>query len=431
MGNLALMLQDLGWRISGSDGPVYPPMSRLLEDANIEVQAYSPVLARRDIDCFVIGNSVSRGNPLLETILNQGLPYISGPALLAREVLEGRDVIAVAGTHGKTTTTSMLAHIFARLGRDIGYLVGGSLAMDKSGRGGRVGEGKVFVIEADEYDSAFCDKRAKFVHYRPRWVVMNNLEFDHADIYPDLAAIETQFHHLVRLAPGNGAVIYPHDDAALARVIKRGLWSKAVLLGLDWRLEAVDGMNWRIHHQQESALLDWRTPGEHNARNALAAVAAAHCAGVNWKQAVASLTDFVNAERRMQFLGERKGVRFYTDFAHHPTAIAVTLKAMSAPAGDGRLLVILHPASNSMKSRVHKHSLPGSLHDADGLWLYQPGAGTYDWSDDLAAHPGWSGSFSDPAQLAMSVGRKARTGDLVVSLSNGDIAGVHQALLHP
>ena len=428
MGNLALILKELGWAVQGSDGPLYPPMSELLSAANIEVMPYSASVAQQAVDCYVVGNSVSRGNPLLEAILNAGLPYTSGPAFLAEHVLQGRDVMAVAGTHGKTTTSCMLVHMLQRLGHDPGYLVGARLGSGTAG--GHIGGSPLFVIEADEYDSAFSDKRAKFVHYKPKWAIMNNIELDHVDIYPNLAAIETQFHHLVRLIPSNGALIYPHNDQAIARVLARGCWTKHIQLGQDWIVQTQADDRWQVVHAGYAAKLGPQIVGKHNAHNAMAALAALDSMGLDWQAAAASLDDFSNAARRMQDLGEHKGIRLYTDFAHHPTAIQATVSAMRSLLNGGALHVVLHPASNSMRTDLHKHTLPQSLAQVNGLWLYQPNPQAYNWHAALATHPGWHGSYTQAEPLVASLNQHCRAGDIVLSLSNGNIEQVHRLLLN-
>jgi len=381
-------------------------------------------------DVVVVGNAISRGNPLLEAVLERGLPYTSGPQWLAEHVLQGRWVLAVAGTHGKTTTTSMLAWLLEDAGLNPGFLVGGVPA--NFGVSARLTDSPFFVIEADEYDTAFCDKRSKFVHYRPRTVVLNNLEFDHADIFADLSAIETQFHHLVRTLPGSGRIIANAESDALHRVLERGCWSE-----LEW---FNDDAGWSLGASEDDALAQFRLggkvlgsapmtlPGRHNFANALAAVAAARHVGVTPAQSIESLAGFSGIRRRMEVRGCVAGVTVYDDFAHHPTAIALTLEGLRRRQPQGRILAVLEPRSNTMKLGVMKDRLPESLALADRVFCYTNGLG-WDVAGALAPLGERSAVFTDLEQLVGEVATTAVAGDHVLVMSNGGFGGVHEKLL--
>lgn len=459
MGNLALLLRDLGNSVSGCDTQLYPPMSTLLQQHNIFVQSYHESTKQlcsskkfRDVT-FVIGNSVSRGNPLLEEILNRNLAYISGPQLLYQQVLKGREVLAIAGTHGKTTTTSMVAHICTQLGIDIGWLIGGA---NGNTRGSCLGSDRRFVIEADEYDSCLNDKRAKFMHYRPTHLLINNLEFDHADIYPNLAAIETQFHHLIRAMPVNGNIL-TRNTPAIERVLTKGCWSKVQFLEQSW-IATPQSNGARIGYTIGKHItwhsLVWKVHGKHNLDNAVAAIALVHTLGVDWQQATDALSNFRLPDRRLSLIatlnmvdGSKGSYQLYTDFAHHPTAIRASLVAMREilpREQHGRLLVVLHPASNTMRSGIHNHLLSEALAQVDHLWLYTPGQTTEQTyfsstitneNDDSqqSSHerqitPVFHGNYANAQKLAQSIQHVVKNGDCVITLSNGAIDIVHQYL---
>jgi len=439
MGSLALLARDLGCRVSGVDEQVYPPMSSQLESAGIELyEGYeNHALDRVSPDRVIIGNAMSRGNPAVEYVLSHGLPYCSGPEWLSREVLQGRHILAVAGTHGKTTTSSMLAWILEYAGLQPGFLIGG--VPENFGQSARLGaqtdRGHYFVIEADEYDTAFFDKRSKFVHYRPNTLVLNNLEYDHADIFPDLAAIQRQFHHVVRTVPENGCVLMP-EQQSLRDVIDMGLWSRLEMLsGADsnWQvLESnTDQSEFTLSAKKgdviERATVNWSLCGEHNLQNAIAAIAASMEVGVSLKSACAALNEFVSVKRRLELLGEVSGVRVYDDFAHHPTAIKTTLKAVRHKYPQGKLVAVIEPRSNTMKMGVHDAQLADSLSLADTVFWY---AG----SDEKDTTNKFSGVdtvkvFGDIDTGIQDIARQVSPGESIVIMSNGGFQGIHQKLL--
>jgi UDP-N-acetylmuramate: L-alanyl-gamma-D-glutamyl-meso-diaminopimelate ligase len=431
MGGLALLARESGHVVSGCDAGVYPPMSTQLAEQGIElIEGYAPEQAGIGADVFVVGNAVSRGNALLEEILDRGLPYVSGPQWLAEHVLKGRWVLAVAGTHGKTTTSSMLAWMLEYAGLAPGFLIGG--VPGNFGVSARLGETPFFVIEADEYDTAFCDKRSKFVHYRPRTVILNNLEFDHADIFDDLAAIETQFHHFVRTVPRSGRVVTNDAEASLERVLTRGCWSQVERFGAaaEWGVELSSQGEARFAHQGVVlGSVRMPLPGEHNALNALAAMAAARHVGVAPSAAIEALEHFRGVRRRMEVRGTAGGVTVYDDFAHHPTAIALTVEGLRREQPQGRILAVLEPRSNTMKLGVMKARLPDSLVQADAVFCYANGLG---WDVAQALAPlgeRLCGVFDDIGVLVAAVARVARPGDQVLVMSNGGFGNVHARLL--
>jgi UDP-N-acetylmuramate: L-alanyl-gamma-D-glutamyl-meso-diaminopimelate ligase len=442
MGGLAVLARSAGHKVTGCDAGVYPPMSTQLEAQGIGlIEGYDAGQVDLQPDLFVIGNVVSRGNPLMEAILDRGLPYVSGPQWLGEHVLNGKWVLAVAGTHGKTTTSSMLAWLLEDAGMNPGFLIGGVPL--NFGVSARLTDSSFFVIEADEYDTAFFDKRSKFVHYRPRTAILNNLEFDHADIFPDLAAIETQFHHLVRTIPGIGRIVTNGREAALERVLTRGCWSEVERFGVDggWQaLAAEDGVpvdaRFAVYHQGERAgVVDWLVQGEHNRQNALAAIAAARHIGVPPAQAAQSLATFRNVKRRMEVRGSVDGVTVYDDFAHHPTAIDTTLAGLRTRVGreHTRILAVLEPRSNTMKLGVMKAQLPAALADADLVFGYGAPTGRdalgWDLAEALAPLGSKAQAFNDIGQLVHAVAAAAQPGDHVLVMSNGGFGGVHQKLL--
>lgn len=432
MGGVALLARAAGHRVSGCDANVYPPMSTQLQEQGIElIEGYGEEQLALAPDVFVVGNAISRGNPLLEAVLDRGLAYLSGPQWLAEHVLAGRWVLAVAGTHGKTTTTSLLAWILEDAGLNPGFLVGG--VPGNFGISARLTDSSFFVIEADEYDTAFCDKRSKFVHYRPRTAILNNLEYDHADIFPDLAAIETQFHHLVRTIPRQGRVIANRGEAALERVLARGCWSELEWFGDGgaWQAEGGEGEGEAARFLRDGALLgevELPLAGRHNRANALAAVAAAHHVGILPEVAVAALGRFVGVKRRLELRGREGGVAVYDDFAHHPTAIAATLEGLRQRVPSGRILAVLEPRSNTMKLGTMKDRLAPSLASADKVFCH---AEHLDWDVAGALAPlGEKARVEHELDaLVAAVVAEARSGDQILVMSNGGFGGVHDKLL--
>ena len=424
MGGVAALARELGEQVEGSDANVYPPMSTQLESLGIELmQGYSAVHLQPTPDLVVVGNAMTRGNPAIEYMLDEQLRYVSGPQWLGETVLTGREVLAVAGTHGKTTTTSLLAHLLESVGLAPGFLIGGVPGnFDVSAR---LGQGKPFVIEADEYDSAFFDKRSKFVHYRPRVAILNNLEYDHADIFPDVAAIQRQFHHLVRTVPGNGRLIVNAHDHYLAQVLAMGCWTPVETFGIgagDWRAELIeaDGSAFRVYRGE--ALLGevrWSLLGHHSVMNALAALAAAGAAGADPLALLPAFATFQSVKRRMELVGDVNGVRVYDDFAHHPTAIATTLAGLRANVGKARILVALEPRSNSMRLGAHADGLAPSLADADAVvFLHRPEL-PWDAQRVTDALQGRGATAPTVDALITALRAQARPGDHVVFMSNG------------
>jgi len=426
MGGIAAIAKQAGYRVTGCDANVYPPMSTQLEAQGIElIEGFGVEQLALKPDVFVIGNVVTRGNPLMEEILNLNLPYASGPQWLSDTLLRDKWVLGVAGTHGKTTTTSMLAWVLEYAGLNPGFLIGG--VPQNFGISARLTESPFFVIEADEYDTAFFDKRSKFVHYHPRTAILNNLEFDHADIFADLAAIETQFHHLVRTVPGNGLVIANGREASLARAIQRGCWTPVEKFGSDdgWN---IDSENLITLNGNAQGTLQWDLMGEHNRMNALAALAAARHVGVPIAQGLAALAEFKNVKRRMEVRGTVNGITVYDDFAHHPTAIDTTVAGLRHKAGRARILAVLEPRSNTMKLGVMKDALPASLKDADLVFCY---AGNLGWDARAALAPlGEKAVVSDDLnELVETIAAAAKTGDQILVMSNGGFGGIHEKLL--
>jgi len=436
MGGIAAIARAQGHAVTGCDANVYPPMSMQLASLGIALtegyDASQLETVARDADQFLIGNALSRGNPLLEAILDSGRPYISGPQWLAENVLRDKWVLAVAGTHGKTTTSALLAWILDRAGLDPGFLIGG-MPID-FGVSARLTAGPLFVIEADEYDTAFCDKRSKFVHYRPRTAILNNLEYDHADIFPDLAAIETQFHHFVRTVPRRGRLIVNGADGNLERVLARGCWSeferfRAVDVPdteAGWTI-AADGAI-RLDGTPQGALSGFALPGRHNQLNALAAVAAARHAGVPVSESLGALASFRGVKRRLELRGTAGGIALYDDFAHHPTAIAATLQALRRQLGPARILAVLEPRSNTMKLGTMKNALPRSLADADLVFCYAKNLG-WDAAASLAPLGARAMTADDLPVLTDAIVRAARPGDVVLVMSNGSFGAIQDRLL--
>ncbi|WP_442498173.1 UDP-N-acetylmuramate:L-alanyl-gamma-D-glutamyl-meso-diaminopimelate ligase [Methylobacter sp. sgz302048] len=435
MGGLALIARQLGYQVSGSDQNVYPPMSTQLEQQGIQLmEGYRAENLDGKPDLVIIGNALSRGNPEVEAALNRGLKYVSGPQWLSEHVLQDRWVLGVAGTHGKTTTTSMLSWILEHQGFKPGFLIGGIPL--NFGVSARLGESSFFVIEADEYDSAFFDKRSKFVHYRPRTAILNNLEYDHADIFPDLDAIKRQFHHLVRTVPGEGLIISPESEANINDVLAMGCWTPVTHTSIDadapWnaRLIQADGSQFKVLlNGQEQGTVDWTLTGRHNVYNALSAIAAAQHVGILPADAITALAKFQNVKRRMEVIARINDVTIYDDFAHHPTAIATTLDGLRKQVGDERIIAIVEPRSNTMRMGVHTQTLAQSLGSADQALIYQPpGLG---W--DLSALKKYAGNIEICQSLDEIIAKlklEARHGGHFVLMSNGSFGGIYQRLQH-
>ena len=453
MGGLAVLAKQAGHKVTGCDANVYPPMSTQLEAQGIQlIQGFGAEQTALAPDLFVIGNVVSRGNPLMEEILNRGLPYTSGPQWIGEHILADKWVLAVAGTHGKTTTSAMLAWILEDAGYNPGFLIGGvpmnfGISARLSGTGIDASASPFFVIEADEYDTAFFDKRSKFVHYHAKTAILNNLEYDHADIFPDLAAIETQFHHLVRTVPGIGRLIVNAREPALQRVLARGCWSEQELFGIDaqadqnnqtqpgWSLTTHSDGNFDvIFNGDHQGTVVWSLTGEHNRMNAIAAIAAARHVGVPTVQAIEALGRFDNVKRRMELRGTVNQIALYDDFAHHPTAITTTIAGLRKKIGNARILAVLEPRSNTMKLGAMKEALPESLIDADLVFGYGvKGEGKealgWDLGQALAPLGNKAQAFDALDRLIGAVVQAARPGDQILVMSNGGFGGVHQKIL--
>lgn len=437
MGGLAVLARAAGHTVTGCDANVYPPMSTQLRDQQIElIEGYDADQIKLKPDLFVIGNVVSRGNPLMEAILDAHLPYLSGPQWLAQHLLHNRWVLAVAGTHGKTTTSSMLAWILEYAGLSPGFLIGG--VPENFGLSARLGIieaeqtlSPFFVIEADEYDTAFFDKRSKFVHYQPRTVVLNNLEYDHADIFPDLAAIERQFHHLIRIVPRNGLLVVNGQDTALQRVLNQGCWTPVEQFGVDdgWQITMKQNESLSVRFQGVSqGILHWELLGEHNCMNALAALAAARHAGVPAQLGIEALSRFKNVKRRMELRGVINDIHVYDDFAHHPTAIRTTLAGLRAKIGQARIIAVLEPRSNTMKLGVWQNDLAASLDQADQIFCYAHQIG---WNIDsaLASLDDKTEIHHDLTTMISAIAATAHPGDHILIMSNGSFSGLHDKLL--
>ena len=431
MGGIAAIAKALGHKVTGSDANVYPPMSTQLAQLGIELtQGWDPAQFEPTPDLVIIGNALSRGNVAVEYVLNTNLPYTSGPQWLAEQVLHDRWVLAVSGTHGKTTTSTMLAWILDYAGLKPGFLIGGiPQNFDCSAR---LGESPFFVIEADEYDTAFFDKRSKFVHYRPRTLVINNLEYDHADIFPDLAAIQRQFHHLLRMVPSNGLVLAPEDTVAVKQTLDMGCWSERQSYGKDWHAKLIqrDGSHFSLHYCDNMlGELNWQLSGQHNVDNAVMAIAAARHAGVPVAIALEALGRFVAPKRRMELKADVADIKVYDDFAHHPTAISTTLQGIRNKVGQNRVLAVLEPRSNTMRMGVHQAALPLSLALADLVFLYEPA--NANWSlDALCRALAPKATLSQDIDALVSVlCEQAQHGDSIVVMSNGGFGGIHDKLI--
>lgn len=440
MGGIAVLAKAAGHKVTGSDANVYPPMSTQLEAQGIAlIEGFDPTQTKLNPDIYVVGNVVARGNALMEEILNKGLPYISGPQWLAENVLQGKWVLAVAGTHGKTTTSSMLAWILEYAGLAPGFLIGGvpenfsvSARLPQVPAQDNKSISPFFVIEADEYDTAFFDKRSKFVHYRPRTAVLNNLEFDHADIFEDLAAIEKQLHHLVRTVPQLGLIVANGKEPSLQRVIEKGCWTPVEKFGTD--------DDWQVANPQGNGAFDvlfkgqlqghvaWDLLGEHNRMNALASIAAARHAGVAIETSIAALTKFKNVKRRMETKGEVNKITVYDDFAHHPTAIETTVAGLRAKVGSNRIIAVLEPRSNTMKLGVMKDALPASLKEADVVFCYGANLG-WDATEALKPIANKAKSYDDLSVMVQAIAEIAQPNDHILVMSNGGFGGVHQKIL--
>jgi len=434
MGGIALLARALGHRVTGSDANVYPPMSDQLEAQGITLmEGYAPDHLQPAPDVVIVGNALSRGNPAVEHVLNKGLAYTSGPQWLGEHVLRGRWVLAVAGTHGKTTSSSMLAWILEDAGLAPGFLIGG--VPENFGVSARLGQNPYLVVEADEYDTAFFDKRSKFVHYRPRTLVINNLEYDHADIFPDMEAVQRQFHHLVRTVPGNGLIIHASSDPAVAQVLAMGCWTPQESVGqtgAGWhaRLLEGDGSVFDVVHGDEApGRVTWDLLGEHNVSNALGAVAAARHAGVSVPVACQALGRFRNVKRRLERRASINGIEVYDDFAHHPTAIRTTLSGLRRRVGQERIIVILEPRSNTMRMGVHKDSLGPSLDEADLVFVYEPP--DLGWDLNTAVTNLGERVHVDPSiqSIINDVMRAARPHEHILIMSNGAFGGIHGKLI--
>jgi UDP-N-acetylmuramate: L-alanyl-gamma-D-glutamyl-meso-diaminopimelate ligase len=435
MGGVAALARELGHTVEGSDANIYPPMSTQLEGLGITLsQGYAAEHIASDTDCVVVGNALSRGNAAVEHVLDHGMNYTSGAQWLAEQVLPHRTTLAVAGTHGKTTTTSILAWILESADRDPGFLVGG--VPENFGVSARFGSGAEFVVEADEYDTAFFDKRSKFVHYRPRVAILNNLEYDHADIFPDIAAIQRQFHHLVRTVPHNGRLIVNGEDARIAEVLAMGCWTPVERFALggdaEWttRPIAEDGSAFAVLHRGvEVGVVRWDLLGRHNVMNALAALAAAHAVGVDLAQVIPKLSEFRSVKRRLEVLGSARGITVYDDFAHHPTAIRTTLAGLRARVGKARIVVAMEPRSNSMRLGAHSAQIAPSLDGADAVVFLQRAELPWDAGAVIAALRGEGVATPTVDALVDRLSQATRDGDHVVFMSNGGFEGAPRRFL--
>lgn len=437
MGGIAAIAKQMGFRVSGCDANVYPPMSTQLEQLGIELkQGYLVEHLDDEPDLVIVGNAMARGNPMVEYVLSRKIAYTSGPQWLLENVLKDRWVLAISGTHGKTTTSSMLTWILEYAGMKPGFLIGG--VPQNFDCSARLGAAPFFVIEADEYDTAFFDKRSKFVHYRPNTLVINNMEFDHADIFNDISDIQRQFHHLIRMVPNNGLVLSPKNEQAIAETLQMGCWTPTEFSvsdterNLGWHAEKqqVDGSEYQVSFQGEiQGRVKWNLIGDFNIENGLMAIAAARHAGVPSAVAIEALAEFVNTKRRLEFKGEVKQIRVFDDFAHHPTAIRKTLAGMRANVGNKRVIAVLEPRSNTMKSGVHKDTLAKSLVDADVVFLYQ--GEQVLWSVDSLIEDCHQPCFveQDIEELVSAIVASSEAGDTIVVMSNGGFGGIHEKLL--
>jgi UDP-N-acetylmuramate: L-alanyl-gamma-D-glutamyl-meso-diaminopimelate ligase len=433
MGGVAAIAREAGFRVTGSDRNIYPPMSEQLARLGVElIEGYEAAQLTPAPDVVVVGNVMTRGMPVIEELLNRRIPYMSGPEWLSNTVLRNRVVIGVSGTHGKTTTTSLVAWILEHAGRKAGFLIGGVPADFEFSA--RLGNDPVFVIEADEYDTAFFDKRAKFLLYRPQTLIINNLEFDHADIYPDLAAITRQFHQLVRAIPGNGTLVVPGSDANIDALLKLGCWTPLQRFAssegtaADWTASEEPPGTLRIRHRgTEVGHCDWQLSGAHNAENALAALLAAASVGVPPAVAIEAIGRFGGVRRRLQRIGDFGGVQLFDDFAHHPTAIRRTLEAVRRRAGVRRVIAVFEPRSNSMKLGVYKDTIAPALSAADLAWVLRPAGLRWDLDAEFRDAPQVH-VCADTATIVRELAAAGQAGDAVVVMSNGDFQGIHGQL---
>jgi UDP-N-acetylmuramate: L-alanyl-gamma-D-glutamyl-meso-diaminopimelate ligase len=432
MGSLAQLAKSAGHKVSGCDANVYPPMSTQLEQAGITlIEGFDPRQLQPAPDLIVVGNALSRGNPCVEYMLDQQLAYISGPQWLGENLLRNKHVLAVSGTHGKTSTSSMLAKILDAAGFNPGFLIGG--VPQDFGVSARLSDSDYFVVEADEYDSAFFDKRSKFVHYFSNTLIINNLEFDHADIFENLAAIQKQFHHVVRTVPSTGTVIYPAADANIAAVIEQGCWSQQQAFGSessDWqyRLIAEDGSSFEVMYGDQTAKVNWQQTGLHNVLNGLSAVIAAHQVGVSLEQCCNGLSDFVGVKRRMEVIYQDRGITVYDDFAHHPTAIKTTIEGLRAKVGQDKIVAVIEPRSATMKLGIHKDSLSASVSLADQVYWYQNPAIDWDINAVASSCSVLATATADIKQLLELVAQMATSDTHIVIMSNGGFEGFHGLL---
>lgn len=432
MGSLAMLARELGHTVTGSDANVYPPMSTQLQQQGIAItEGYDPSQLQPAPDLVIVGNAMSRGNPAVEYLLDAGIPYTSGPQWLCEHVLQKRWVLAVAGTHGKTTTSTMLAWVLDYAGMAPGFLIGGVPQCFPVSA--RLGGSDFFVIEADEYDSAFFDKRSKFVHYRPRTAILNNLEFDHADIFDNLAAIQKQFHHLVRTIPQNGLIISPADSVALNDMLAMGCWTPTQTLGDNgaWQAKKIttDGSHFSVsYHNETVGEVQWSHSGDHNVSNALAAIAAARHVGVAPDIACAALSAFAGVKRRLELLCDAKGVRVYDDFAHHPTAIATTLSGLRQRVGSEKIIAVLEPRSNTMRMGIFREQIAPALKEADEVIFYQPANVDWDLSD-VAAQCSAPACVVNHIDTLVDTLKQTASPAHILIMSNGGFGGLHQKLV--
>ena len=434
MGGLALLARQLGYTVSGSDKNIFPPMSDQLANAGIElIEGYSASQLNASMDSIIIGNALSRGNECVEFILNEGLKYTSGPQWLAEHVLADRHVLAVAGTHGKTTTSSILAWILESAGKQPGFLIGG--VAENFGLSARLGDSELFVIEADEYDTAFFDKRSKFIHYRPKTLLINNIEFDHADIFADMGAIRREFHHMIRTLPAQGQIVLRQDDTEISRIIEMGCWTPRVSFGIgagDWTAEPLADDYCRFcikHNGEEVGQVEWDLIGKHNCENALAALTTAAQLGLEPADACRALTDFKSVKRRLQRLACVNDITVYDDFAHHPTAIETTLHGLRMNVGRQRIITILEPRSNTMKMGVHQDSLAQSLSESDQVMLYQAENIKLDLNRISAELGDKCRIYTQVEEIIQAAATQSRAGDHIVIMSNGAFDNIHQRLI--
>lgn len=434
MAGIAEIAKQAGIDVVGSDANVYPPMSTQLEKQGIRlINGYDPKNIDSDVDCVIVGNVIKRGNPAMEYVLEKNIPYYSGPEWLQKTILQNRWVLAVSGTHGKTTTTSILTWILEYAGKNPGFLIGG--VPENFGVSARIGSDPFFVIEADEYDSAFFDKRSKFIHYRPKTLILNNLEFDHADIFPNLDAIKQQFHYLIRTVPGNGLIIRHGNDKNLEAVLEKGCWTKVVTFGGEsgsWQAKLINesGSDFEVFYNGSLiGEVKWDLLGKHNVDNALAAIAAAHHAGVDAIVSIKALASFKNVKRRLEVKGEKHGITVYDDFAHHPTAIATTLAGLRAKVGKARIIAVLEFGSYTMRVGTHKDTIKDALTQADVVMCKRPDAQDWDLDGVLKQFTQPTASFDNVESLVDDLVKQLKSGDHVVVMSNSGFGGIHQKLL--